>query len=1216
MKYNLIFILIILSSIFLIDSVSAVSASYIDSTFTKNISDLGTINLKDNFGIPFISNKVADITLISNENSIIDSWAYGKEILYQSGSLFDGLNVYNNLGSKVSLNNMNLYYESNESYINSVPIYEDSCNKLRNESGEYSECTSKLVSTKEETLYRLVEHKYILGTILPSGEYYWRIEASKKANERLDWVVSSHGKELKEWAWWNSTFNNAQKISGLQGSITQQFVLNSTGMNWTSGFSDIRFTDVTNTTELNYTFIPINATGHFYNSSGFMVRIDTHGADSIFMYYNNSLANTKSNATAVYGNNLVSGWAFEERSGNNVFDLNSKSNGSITNYIKATGNWSQAIVFPNTATDLQVKFNMAGNISLNFTGDVGWFSTVNSTSASTGLYTQDCGANSLTSCIAVQMSPRALMSWQTNGAVTISNATDIGSGVYTNLAINDNATIGQIYRNSVLQTLNVNNPSAKNANNVGTQIGDRQSNDQQFSGTIDEMYIFNRELTVDEINKFGNQSSLLGTYSNPISLSTQSYTILNSPSDISNFSNNIITLNATNIPYSTATNITYYVWNSSSSLFGLNTTVVSGTIPISTAINITLSEGNYLWNALSCDNNGCNFAPTNFSFMIDTTIPTINIIYPSNNSYIYSLNSSYETFILNISVSDVNLGYCNYNSTWDSTLRSYTCNTFQQLNLTDIFGKQTIYVYANDTLGNNMFNQTTIFIERVIYPSTNFETQTQTYSLEIWNNSNSINSYNFTYNGITYTPTLFTIEPNRYSLNYSLDTPIGITPIFFNWNFQDSIQRFTGTYNNTVNQSFLLGQCNSTFNNVFWNISFKNETSAQERVTSSLIGTLNYWLGSGSISKSLTYTNTSENFNYIFCALPSNLNLSINGSLNYYNSVSQTRTTTLNIANYSNVATNQTLYLLPTILGIYARFITLTSAGGVLNTVNSVVTRVINGNSITIGQGVSDSSGLYTIFVDPTASYNFAFTKVGYNNNLFTIVPNNNQNYNVYMSTSGTTTQIVNGSSIANNLSIAITPLNSTLKNNTVYSFGFNVSGNNIIFISENITNSTGQQIGYISGVNGFISTNINTLNNSFFTGNYQIQTATENFTFIHSWSIGNYYVGTYSLYTLMTGWALYGFQYDYLRILFILLTLMIGIGGLSKLEITDTSESKIWTGVFIVWAFSYVGWLNIPSLIASPSSPLYNITQYASQYTIALLSTIFSLIAIKEVIT
>jgi hypothetical protein len=80
---------------------------------------------------------------------------------------------------------------------------------------------------------------------------------------------------------------------------------------------------------------------------------------------------------------------------------------------------------------------------------------------------------------------------------------------------------------------------------------------------------------------------------------------------------------------------------------------------------------------------------------------------------------------------------------------------------------------------------------------------------------------------------------------------------------------------------------------------------------------------------------------------------------------------------------------------------------------------------------------------------------------------------------------------------------------------------------------------------------------------------------------------------------------------------LLLTIGGLSKIEITDTSESKIWAGVFIIWAFSYVGWLTVSIATLSPDAPFYILNQYANQYMMAIIASVLAAgLTFKEMFT
>lgn len=412
------------------------------------------------------------------------------------------------------------------------------------------------------------------------------------------------------------------------------------------------------------------------------------------------------------------------------------------------------------------------------------------------------------------------------------------------------------------------------------------------------------------------------------------------------------------------------------------------------------------------------------------------------------------------------------------------------------------------------------------------------------------------------------------------------------------------------------GLCNSTLNQKYFNFTFRNETINQEYVSASIISTFVYYLGSGSVNKTYYYSNANTNMSYAFCASPSDRSFYAQPYIQYQNPYSTARVYNPSIAYYPVTSQTTVLSILPSGLGIYSRYVSYTSGGGPLSSVSVQITRNVGGTTVNIANGLTDASGLFAIYLDPTAQYDYVFSKAGYLSKTFSLTPNSNEPYAVYLALiNGGATQI-NGSQIGTNKSVVITPSNSSLLNNTNYIFSLNVTGN-VNFIAFNITNLSGQQIAYVSGSSGYISTTINTGNYSRLTGTFTIRSSTENYSFSKTWLITNYYVGSHSLFAVMTSWDQYGFAYDYYRFIIIVLVMIVAVGGLSKMEITDTSESKIGTGIFILWAFSYVNWLNIGIAAINPSAPFYVVQQFANQFGIAIVTTIIGLFAIaKEWIT
>lgn len=379
------------------------------------------------------------------------------------------------------------------------------------------------------------------------------------------------------------------------------------------------------------------------------------------------------------------------------------------------------------------------------------------------------------------------------------------------------------------------------------------------------------------------------------------------------------------------------------------------------------------------------------------------------------------------------------------------------------------------------------------------------------------------------------------------------------------------TFNSSAYQGDL-ALCSASNTVRYLNISFANETLSQQSVRAAVSSSFIYWIDNQSANRTYSYQNTVENINYTLCFSPGDTNVNIIPSVNYFNSESPQRTYTGSIGTYSNSTTQLKLWLLPFSQGIYTRYVTQSTAGGIISGASIIINRTIGSNTITLG-GVTDSAGLFAIYLDPTASYSYTVSASGYNVNMFSLTPNSADTFTIYMQPSGTTQIIVNGSTISTNLTMTIKPTNATLLNNTQYTFSFNATGTGITFISQNITNQSGYQLSYISGSGPVISADLNTTNQTQLFGSYIVRTNTENFSLTQSWIIGDYYVGDYSLFKLMGEWDSYGFKYDYYRIVFMLIAFVALLTAFGGEEIVE-NPNKIMMGICLIWAFSYVGWL------------------------------------------
>lgn len=492
-----------------------------------------------------------------------------------------------------------------------------------------------------------------------------------------------------------------------------------------------------------------------------------------------------------------------------------------------------------------------------------------------------------------------------------------------------------------------------------------------------------------------------------------------------------------------------------------------------------------------------------------------------------------------------------------------------------------------------------------IYNATTYETAQEAYytNLTMFNTS-AVTNTSLYWNG-TYKPgAIVSLGSNNYALTSVIDIPKD--PGFKNWGwnlvFADgSIQNTTTT---TQNVSWInLTLCRSAPQNVsYLNFTFKNETTGTETVTASILTSFTYYLGNGTINKTLIYNNATEVFSDAFCFSPSNKTLNFYGSIDYYNAGSPQRTATYSLTTLTSTVTNQVLYLLPTASGIYTRYRTIDVAGNSVTGVFAVVTRLISGSTVTISSGYTDSSGLIAFFLNPDFSYDYTFSKDGYSTAQFSLTPNSLDTYTITMGSG--LSGISNGSQISQGLVYEIQPTNNTLLNNTVYTFSLNASANQTLtFISLNITNESGYQMGYVSSNGpGYISVSVDTGNETFMYANVQISTAEESFTVSRVWLVGNFYVGSYSLFKQLSLFSEYDFNPFWRISIFVVLLLAI-IMLAAKNDLVDSMESKIAVIVAFTWLFSIVGWLDVGITINVTGSAA-TLAQFGSKYGIAILTS------------
>lgn len=382
------------------------------------------------------------------------------------------------------------------------------------------------------------------------------------------------------------------------------------------------------------------------------------------------------------------------------------------------------------------------------------------------------------------------------------------------------------------------------------------------NGSIDEVMIFNRSLSVDEIKSLYIKGRLLYNFTDPLNLTaslenttfniantTERFlpefqfisgnrtanpfyspllrpdlifdffeataagdnppvSILSSPADNANFTNgSIVTFEVNGTDDFNLQNVTLTVYNPDDSINHTNFTNWTGTSN-STTFSFNFSAGGlYLWNALVTDNASQTDWAVNRTLNIttvvegDTTNPNVTINQPLNQTYATS------TIDFNVTaLDDTAVDSCLYtiNDGLDNFTMTNIGNEWNATNATMNEGSHTATYYCNDTDNNLNDSETVTFFIDTIFPDIDIVVPTV-------NNSNTTNTgqdINFTVSDANLAECWYSND--TYSANRSLICGQNLTNV--TWS--------EGNHNITV-------YANDTANNVnFSTISFRVDTTA------------------------------------------------------------------------------------------------------------------------------------------------------------------------------------------------------------------------------------------------------------------------------------------------------------------------------------------------------------------------------------------------------
>lgn len=280
----------------------------------------------------------------------------------------------------------------------------------------------------------------------------------------------------------------------------------------------------------------------------------------------------------------------------------------------------------------------------------------------------------------------------------------------------------------------------------GTEIYNGGVSTGYINGYLDEIGIWSRTLNSSEIELlYNNGTGLTLGYVGD----TAPTVTLNSPADNTDYTTSPVSIDFNCSAYDDI-NLTEVKLLIDDAVDQTNASGINNTDYIFTK---SLSEGNYTWTCEAFDNNSASTKPTARNIRIDATLPNFTINSPITN---FTTSTLPYNVTLNVTTQDANLNTCWYFTSDNSSNITYSCNTAVNISFGS-GGNKVIYVFANDTLGNENGTSTS-FLINYIQESASYQEQVieaEAHSVHLNLTASEINSFNGTlyYNGTAYSAT-------------------------------------------------------------------------------------------------------------------------------------------------------------------------------------------------------------------------------------------------------------------------------------------------------------------------------------------------------------------------------------------------------------------------------------------------------------------------------
>ena len=413
----------------------------------------------------------------------------------------------------------------------------------------------------------------------------------------------------------------------------------------------------------------------------------------------------------------------------------------------------------------------------------------------------------------------------------------------------------------------------QDGNNVS--IGSLVGGGSAFDGAIDEVGIWNRTLSVGEIQNLYNNGlgiSWADVFGSPPIVTP------NAPINAFNSTTSLVTLNVTITDNVEVSDVKLFI---NGELNNTNTSLLNGTY----IYPINFADGNFNWSVGATDDEGTTTNMTARNFTVDTILPDINLSSPTGQIDSHAIG---DALTLNWSVEDANLDSCWFN--YNGTNTTLTCGN-NGTTFNTVEGEQNLTFYANDTVGNEnseVTSWTYAFLETGVSFNLNVtETSTQTFAINVTTDITILSiTAILTYDGANDTSTASCDEGNC-TISNTIDVSLvstGATELHdFFWNLvifngTSSTSIITSTRQQNVTRLHL-ELCNATFTNQSLNFTVHDERTLTRIVNFAFDGDLDFWTGGGTVKRNNSISNVSSETT--LCLTPENETMNLDAIIDY-----------------------------------------------------------------------------------------------------------------------------------------------------------------------------------------------------------------------------------------------------------------------------------------------------------------------------------------------